>query len=149
MTNSPHLRADGGEPPLFFLEAFGDARVNHEEFFVLHRAEAVEDHGHPALVTVLTAHWLFGRDRVEQQVGHLRGAAERAVADSGLAVDAESLAHPALLDMEQRLIGTRQGAALEGQTERPCRVVGFPRHALGLVEIRACFDGRTRDLEDR
>ena len=137
-----HRRDAGG------LEQLGDLRVDHEELLVLHRAQAVDDHGGAAPITVGGALGLLGEDALDQQRSDLVGRSDRLVAHTGLAVDAQTHAHLPVGDMEEGLGGAGEGAAVEGDAEGARGVVGLPGDALRLVEVRAGLDRRAGDLED-
>jgi hypothetical protein len=63
-------------------------------------------------------------------------------------VDAEPEVHGASLDLEQRRVGARHRAAVEGHAEREGRGVGRPHHPLDLVEVEPGLGGSAGDLVD-
>ena len=63
-------------------------------------------------------------------------------------MDAEPEVHLPALDGEQRLIGPRHRAAVEGDAERVGRGVGRAHDPLDLVQVGALLGRRPGDLVD-
>ena len=142
-----HLGAHRGD--VSGLEQLGDLRVDDEQLFVLHGAQAIHEHRGPALVATLDALGLLGQEAFDQQRRDLVSRTDRLIAHARFAVDAQAHAHVARGHMEQRLGRAGQGGAVEGDAEGAGGVVRLPRDPLGLVQARAGLDRSARDLEHR
>ncbi len=129
-------------------QAIRNAGVDDEQLLIFRGTEAVEQHCHPPDVAVLAAFRFLGQHSVHQNVGDIRRAAARPGLDAGLTVDAETDAHPAIRDGEQRMVCSGQRASGEGHPERPGPVVGAPGQPLDLVQGLAFRGGGTHNLED-
>ena len=115
-----------------------------EELLVLGGAEPVDEDGRAAV----GGRGALGEHRLDQLRGQRRGGHPVVGGDAGLAVDAEAEVHLTGLDVEERLVGARHRAAVEGHAEGVRRRVGLGHHALDLVEVEPGLGGRAGDLVD-
>ncbi len=131
-----HLDASGREQVAEIAE-------QHEELFVLHRAEPVDDQ-HRSCGGALRP---LGQQRLEECLREFGSPLQRHVAHAGLAVDAQADRHHPLGNREQRRGGTRERAAGEGDAEAPGAAVRVHRDPLHLVEVGALLGSGARDAE--
>ena len=129
------LRVDGLDARL--LQQLGDAAEDDEQLLVLHGAEAVEDRDDAGALRGGDALGELLEQSADEELGEAGRGRDIRLADAGLAVDAEADGHAALGNGEQRLLGSGQRAAGEGDAERAGALVREPRDAHDAVEVVA------------
>jgi hypothetical protein len=115
-----------------------------EQLLVLRAAKTVQYHRDPLRLRI----GLVAEDTVDQGMGQPVGGGHVLVGDTGFTVNAQPETHLPVGHGEQRLIGPRQGAAVEGDTERARRGVGRLGHPDDAGQVQAVLGRGARTLED-